>query len=234
MAAVLTGTPENVAFAAIAAPTGISVTVPADATAVYYFGSFYSGNTVGLVSVTLGGVAADQIIDLDNTGSGAGFMGAVFCAAWYNRGTGAKTLTPVFGDDPDTGPVGTVAYVKDGDTTAWRDADTDHNSGSTAVTVTLTTVSGDLVLKYDRRGDATVPSLSSGWTAGQTQTDQNGESARLSYISASGTSQVCDSEDESFNAVVAISIPAASGGGGTINAATIIPQLNRRKTGRFF
>jgi len=26
----------------------------------------------------------------------------------------------------------------------------------------------------------------------------------------------------------------AGGGGGTINAATIIPQLNRRKTGRFF
>jgi hypothetical protein len=100
--------------------------------------------------------------------------------------------------------------VKGGNTTAWRDADFDQQAGITDATVTLTTVSGDLVLKFDARYSV-VPALSGGWTNAQTTTNVD-EGARLSYISASGTTVVCDSEDENYSALVAISIPEGAGG----------------------
>lgn len=208
MAAVLTGTPVAVTWAAGANPAGQSITIPSDATAVYMFWSFYtSADGNGLASVTLAGNAPAQTFEIptaavDQTGTGV--------AAWYNPATGSQTLDPAWDAAPEEGATCIVVFVKDGDTTAWRDADADNQDSTTACTVTLTTVSGDLVLKFDQRFSGTTPpSLSSGWTNGQTH-NNNSESARLSYISATGTTQVCDSEDDNYSSVCAISIPAAA------------------------
>ena len=209
MAAVLTGTPVAVVWAAGADPAGQSITIPADATAVYMFWTFYHGTAgYGLASVTLAGASPSQTFETptaatDNTATGV--------AVWYNPPTGSQTLDPAWGAAPVEGPTTVVAFVKGGDTVAWRDADAANENGATACTVTLTTESGDLVIKYDQRYDtgANVPALSAGWTNGATQ-DNNSEHSRLSYISATGTTQVCNSEDNAYSSVCAVSIPAAS------------------------
>lgn len=219
MAATLTGTPTAIVWASGINPAGQSITIPSDATAVYMFWSFYHGTAGhGLAGITLNGNNPAQTFEIatgvvtDGTGTGV--------AAWYNPATGSRTLDPVWDAAPAEGPSCIVAYVKDGDTTAWRDVDGDQDSNVTAVTVTLTTVSDDLVLKYDQRYSMNgtqglgPPGLSAGWTSGQT-IDNNSEGARLSYISATGTTQVCNSENDYYSTVVALSIPASSGGGGS-------------------
>jgi hypothetical protein len=209
VAAVLTGTPVAISWGTSADPATQDVTIPSDATAVYFCWAYYDdgGGGDGLSTITLESVSPDQTSELANTTDTAG----TGVAAWYNPTTGANQTFDVSWDAaPDEGPVCIVVFVKDGDTTGWRDVDTDQNSaagGGDAVSVTLTTVSGDLVIKFDQRFATTVPSLSSGWTNGQTQANEAGESARLSYIEATTTTQVCDSEDENFSSIVAFSIP---------------------------
>lgn len=214
MPATLTGTPVAIVWAAGANPAGQSITIPSDATAVYMFWAFdgVDANGHGLASATLGGVSPSQTYEIPTA---AGFYPATGVAAWYNPSTGSQTLDPEWDIAPVEGPVTIVAFVKGGDTTAWRDADADQDISSNAVSVTLTTVAGDLVLKLDQRFDANEnpPVLSSGWTNGQT-TGNVDEGARLSYISATGTTQVCASENEDYSSIVAISIPEFSGGGG--------------------
>lgn len=216
MAATLTGTPTQVTWAAGANPAGQSITVPADATAVYMFWAYYAAtNGVGLASATLGGASPSQVFEVpvDIVFDG----GAVGVAAWYSPSTGSQTLDPAWDAAPSEGPVCIVAYVKGGNLTAWTDADGDHDESTNAVTATLTTVVGDLVLKFDVRTNSTAPGTSGSWTSAQTQTN-NSESARLSYITAAGTSQVCNAENEDYSAMVAIAIPAAAGGGSSIAA----------------
>lgn len=202
MAAVLTGTPTAVVWAAGANPAGQSVTIPSDATAVYMFWTgFFTG---GLASATLNSASPDQTFEFPGdalvTGTGV--------AVWYNPSTGSQTLDPAWDGAPSEGPVSIVVYVKDGDTTAWRDADGNSTTTGDSNSVTLTTVAGDLVIKFDQRF-GTAPSLTASWTSGQTTTN-GGEGARLSYISAAGTTQACASEDEYYSSICAISIPAGS------------------------
>jgi hypothetical protein len=212
VAATLTGTPVEVTWAAGIDPAGQAVTIPADATAVYMFWSFYNGaDGHGLASVTLNGAAPDQTFEVatapdDETATGV--------AVWYNPSTGSQTLNPAWDAAPAEGPLTVVAFVKDGDTTAWRDADGANEDGATAISVTLTTVAGDLVLKFDQKFGATPPANTAGWTSGLTG-DNNNEAFRFASISAAGTTQACPCEGEDYSSIVAISIPAAAGGGGT-------------------
>jgi hypothetical protein len=166
----------------------------------------------GLASATLNGLSPAQTFELaTGTPTDATATGV---AVWYLPSTGSQTLDVAWDSTPTEGPTCIVAYVKGGNTTAWRDADADHDETTNAVTVTLTTVAGDLVIKFDQRfHDSTPPSTSAGWTSAQTH-DGDAEVSRLSYISAAGATQGCDSEDENYSSIVAISIPAAAGGGG--------------------
>lgn len=206
MAATLTGTPTAVAWASGADPAGQSITIPSDATAVYMFWSYWNAtNGRGLLSATLNGNNPNQTFE---TPTANGEEAATGVAAWYNPATGSQTLDVAWDASPTEGSTTIVAYVKGGDTSAWRDADAANNGGTTATSVTLTTVSDDLVIKHDQKFGGTLPGTSAGWTSAQTQTN-NSESARLSHISATGATQVCDSENEDFSSLVAISIPAA-------------------------
>ena len=207
MAAVLTGTPLALTWSAGADPFGQSITIPADATAVYLFWFYYSGASGSGFTVlvpTLAAASPDQTF---------GTLGDVNTAptgviAWYNPPTGSQTIDLEWSKVPDAGPLTIVAFVKDGDVTAWRDADAlGSDAGNPAtVEVTLTTVSGDLVIKMDQ-ADGAMPSLSASWTNAQTQT-VGSSNARLSTISASGATTLCACEDESFSSIVAISIPS--------------------------
>jgi hypothetical protein len=217
MAAVLTGTPTAVVWASGINPASQNITIPADATAVYMFWAFdgVDANGHGLASATLNSASPNQTFELPTQ---AGFYPGTGVAAWYNPSTGSQALDVAWDIAPVEGPVCIVAYVKDGDTSSWRDADADQDIDSNAVTVTLTTVAGDLVLKFDQRfdGSENPPSTAgSGWTSAQT-TGNVDEGARLAYISASGTTQACPSEDESYSSICAISIgPFVEGGGST-------------------
>lgn len=214
MAAVLTGTPVEVIWASGINPAGQSITIPADATAVYMFWAFdgVDANGHGLATATLAGNSPSQTFEVT---TGTGFLPATGVAAWYNPSTGSQTLDVSWDIAPVEGPVTTVVFVKDGDTSTWRDVDGARAAGTTAVSVTLTTVSGDLVIKFDQHYDGVLPldapSLSAGWTNGLTGGNVS-EASRLSYISATGTTQVCNSEDEDYASIVAISIPAAPTG----------------------
>lgn len=219
MAAVLTGTPVAVAWGSSQNPSGQSITIPSDATAVYMFWAGYDFvlDDAGLASSTLNSNAPSQSFELPtNVGSPANYVGTGVCA-WYNPSTGSQTLTVSWDAAFDEGPVCIVAFVAGGDTTSWRDVGADQDTGFNAVETIVATVADDLVIKFDQRyisggGGTDPPPLTSGWTNGQTQNNQQNEGARLSYISATGTTQTCTSENESSSTICAISIPAAAGG----------------------
>lgn len=221
--AALTGTPTNVAFGAGINPAGQSITVPADALWVGMFWAYYVGSPTGsgLASVTLGGVSPTAVFEvpgtIDTTRSGLAY--------WNNPATGSLTLDPAWDTAPSDGPLCTVAYVTAANVAgAPRDIDGDNDANATAVTVTLTTVATDLVLKYDVRFSATSPALTAGFTAAQTQVNVNSLSSRLSTIAATGATQVCAAEGESFSTLVAVSIENAAGGATSL----IIPRRGSR------
>lgn len=234
MAATLTGTPVAINWAAGANPAGQSVTIPSDATAVYMFWAYdgIDANGHGLASATLNSASPSQTFELPTT---AGFYPATGVAAWYNPATGSQTLDPAWDIAPVEGPTCIVAFVKGGDLTSWRDADADQDLDATAVSVTLTTVAGDLVIKFDQRfdGSENPPTLSAGWTNGATGGNVD-EGCRLSYITASGTTQVCASENESYSSIMAISIPEFTEGAVTtpdqlLNMPPMRPPMGRMR-----
>src|SRR5688572_21648352 len=116
--------------------------------------------------MTLASAAASQQFGASGA-PGTRTCGRVF--VWYNPPTGTQALALTWPAAQAFGPCCVAVYVKDGDTSSWRDADAANAESTTAVTVTLTTAAGDLVLKYDQLVSGSVPSLSSGWTNGQTQ-----------------------------------------------------------------
>ena len=214
MAVELTGTP--------VAWTSGDITVPDDATAVYMFYAGW-GSSLTLSSATLETVAADAIHKLAASGDAS----ATGVAVWYNPTTGSnRTPALTWSTTVGEGPVVIWAFVKGGDTSAWRDVDSAHNTSTTAVSVTIDSNSTDLVLKFDQRyghDDSTYPATSSGWTSRQTLAN-NKEYSRLSSCNSPGASTtVCDSETEYYSTIVAVSIPAASGAG-----ASVVPVIMRQ------
>jgi hypothetical protein len=231
MAATLTGTPENIVWATGNNPAAQNITVPANTTAVYAFwAAFSTGGSSGwgINTITLGGSAPDQI--LNRLAGSPADANATGVAVWYNPGTGTKSLDISWSgvSAPDYGPLTTVVYTKDGDTTAWRDADSDANSASNAVSVTLTTNAADLVIKFDVNDvSGGGPGTSAGWTSQQTQTNASSGNALVSRTSTADSpgaaTTVCNAENEDYSSLVAISIPAAAGGG----ASASLPPVNK-------
>lgn len=208
--ATFSGAPVAVAWAAGSNPAGQSITVPVGTTAVYmfwHFGGWGVGDGAGLASATLNGSNPNQTHELPVA---AGADEATGVAIWYNPSTGSQTLDVAWDASPTEGPTTIVAFVKNGDLTNYRDVDSNAEAGTVPNLVTLTTVVGDLVIKFDNRDSTSVPSLTAGWVNGQTQTN-NSDSCRLSYIWATGATQVCDSEDENYSQITGISIPPPSG-----------------------
>jgi hypothetical protein len=212
MAALLTGTPVAITWAAGADPASQNITIPADATAVYMTWAYdgIDADGYGLASATLNGASPSQVFELPTL---VGYYPATGVAAWYNPPTGSQALDLSWDIAPTEGAVCIVTFVKGGSTSSWRDAVAAQGTGSTAVGAVLTTAAGDLVIKFDQRYDPAEnpPTLSAGWTNGATGGNVD-EGCRLSYISAAGTTQACNSEDDNYSTIVAISIPEAGAG----------------------
>lgn len=231
MAAAITGTPVAITWAAGADPAGQSITIPADATAVYLFWAFWvSVDGAGLSTATLNGAAPAETTQKTVAGSAP----CTGCAAWYAPPTGTQTIDVAWTNAPAEGPVCVVVCVT-GSTAGWRNAGTDSNTTTNAVSVSLTSASGDLVLKFDQLFSASVPALSSGWTSQQTTTN-NSEAARLSSITASGAATVCDAEGENYSSIAAISIvpsdpPQAARPSSDVSAGTWTPSTGASLAG---
>lgn len=191
-------------------PPSQTIVIPADATQVDMVWAFdgIDANGHGLAGVTLNGATPDEI---DQIPTAAGFRAATGVATWYIPATGSRALDVVWSIEPVEGPVCIVVFTKGGGT-SWRDVGYDQDIDGNAVSTTLTTVVGDLVIKFDQRFDGSLnpPSLSAGWTNGTTGGNAS-EGCRLSYIVATDTTQVCDAEDENYSTVVAIAIAPAAG-----------------------
>jgi hypothetical protein len=208
VAAEILGTPQAIVWNTDLDPAGQSVTVETGATAAYFmWATWPSGATgVGLASITLDGNAPDEILEI---GEGAFDESATGVAVWFNPATGIKTLDLAWDDAPAEGPVSAFFCTVGGSTTASRDKDVAQGAAAAAVSVTLTTVSGDLVVKWDQRlSGTTPPANTAGWTSLLTQ-NNNSESARLASIVATGSTQVCPSEDENYSTIVAVAIEDA-------------------------
>jgi hypothetical protein len=199
------GTPVAITWAAGADPAAQNISVPSDATAAYLFWHFFTDDTSSISTVTLNSAAPDEAYAIANGGVET-FLNAVGVAAWYLPATGTRSLDVAWTAAPEDGPTSIVVFTKNGNTSAWRDADAGHTVDYDDVSVTLTTQPGDLVLKYYSVYSGAVPGNSPGWTSLQTQIIGT-QSARLAAISASGTTQVCYSVDTYFSALVAIAIP---------------------------
>lgn len=190
-----------------ATPAAQTITIPADATAVYLFWFYYANSDgAGLASATLNGASPGQTFELPM--QLAGNESPTGVAAWYAPATGARSLAVTWDAVPIHGPNCVAVYVKDGDITAWRDADADAASGTANAQTILTTAVDDLLLRLDTRYDTseTPPALQSGWTSGATggQVDYG---SRFSYRTAAGTSETLDCPDDQWPSVVGISIP---------------------------
>lgn len=207
--ASLTGTPVVVTWASGATPAAQNVTIPGDCTAVYVFtGWWTSANGSTITGLTLNGANADQTIELATVNSGGEKTGGGW-RVFYNPATGSRALQITFSAAPEFGPTTQVVFVLGGDTTAWRDADAAAGISDDPASVTIDTAVGDLVLK----GEANLfagTTLQSGFTSAQTQSNNSADS-RTSYLTAAGTSQMCEVVDPSYGLVAAISIPASSG-----------------------
>jgi hypothetical protein len=199
------GTPVAITWEAGADPAAQNISVPSDATAAYLFWHFWYNDVSSISTVTLNSVAPAEVYVLPSSVFGS-YLGAVGVAAWYLPATGTRSLDVAWTVVPDEGPTSIVVFTRNGNTSAWRDADAGHIAGTTPLSVTLTTQANDLVLKYYSRYQTPEPGNSDGWTSLQTQTN-NSQSVRLASISASGASQVCDCEDENYSTLVAIAIP---------------------------
>lgn len=212
--AELTGTPVAITWASGASPASQNVTIPGDCTAVYVFTAWWtSTHNSSISTLTLNGNAADQTVELPTTNSGGERTGGGW-RAFYNPATGSRALAITFSAAPEFGPTTIVVFVRNGDTSAWRDADSANGVADDPAEITLTTVSTDLVLKGEAQLFSST-TLQSGFTSAQTQDNENC-SARVSYLTASGTSQFCDVTSPSYPLVAALSIPDGGGGGGSI------------------
>lgn len=201
-APTVTGTAEAVTLTANSA----TLTIPADATAVYVGWSYYNATGAkGLATATLNSVAASQTSTLQTAATDLVAAGVL---AWYAPATGARTLTMTFDAATTEGPNIIAVYVKGGELSAYRDVKSAHGNSSAALSVSLTTVSGDLVIKWDQRNDAaaTPPATSAGWTSVASQ-NLNSEHMNAETIPATGSSLTVVSEDENYSTLFTISIP---------------------------
>lgn len=209
MASVV-GTPVAITWAAGANPASQNVTPPAGCNAVVMLWSYLQGTVgAGLLSSTLNSVAPDQVFELPDAGSNTQATGV---AVWYDPPTGSAIALDVEWDvNPTEGPLTGVVFVQDADTAGYRDADAVCTGGPTQQSITLTTVSGDLVIVLDQRYLTPEPSTEAGYTSILTMSN-NSQFGRVRTIVASGATQTAATQDTNYSSVVGVVIPDASGG----------------------
>ena len=213
--AIVVEASSNIAFGKTTSESD-TVTIDADAdAAIFVWGGFNGSASNNAPTATLNSASPDESFSYDKSSSTD--ANDCYIAVWYNPPSGSQTLAYTLSGALTYGPSASLIQLSGVDTNGWRDADADSNAsagGGDAVSVTLTTETDDFVLKHDFSDlpGAGNPSLSSGWTDTAGLQSNDTFQARTSYITATGSTQVCDSEDESFAGIVAASFFEASSG----------------------
>jgi len=191
-------------------PSAQTATVPSGCNTVVVKWAYYDsgGSGYGLASLTLDGDNADFSTEDPGNGNVTGLGVNV----WYNPSIGDLDLDPAWDESPNQGPICCIWYLQDVDTaTGHIDVDIDQATTGGDASVTLTGLeSGMLVLKLDTRDQSSAPGNSSGWTSDETQT-VSGMSGRGAHIVATGSSQNCPSENESYSALIGIAFAGVGG-----------------------
>lgn len=217
MAAEITGTPAAVTWGSAQDPTSQNVTVEADASHAFLTWTFWP-NTDGMSVTqwpTLNGLSPDENIELARS---VGDESATGAHVWRDPPSGTQAVDLSWEDTVGEGPNSFFGCVR-GAASALVDIDTNQGAASEAISVTLSGLkSGDLCIKHDMVTASSPPSNTSGWNSLATITNVNLESSRLAWISASGSTQDCPSEDEAWSTIVAFAFTAGMtgvpGGGG--------------------
>lgn len=214
MTIAVEGTPQDISTDLTGATPSFSVDVESGCNTAMLNWAFWGGTVpTGINSVTLNGVSPDEQVTVDTATVGSGEGSASGLHLWYDPATGARTLAATFDAAESEGRVALFTCLSGVDhAVGVLDSDTDHNVEGNAVTLTLTGLTaGDVVFKYDQRfaDPEVVPSNSAGWTSIATVTN-NTEAARLASIVATGSSQACPAEDESYSNVSAAALRAAA------------------------
>lgn len=172
---------EVIALGTSATPGAQNITVPADAQLVVVHAAHYASAGDSTLSLSSNFAGTFTVYSDGDT-----FGDSVFVAYALVSSTGAKTITPVWSNSLDGGPLFFVSYIKDIDTAAFlRDVGV-YSTGSASATAsdTLATRANDLLLVLDKDG-ASLPAAISGYTSQVTQTN-NAEYGRLQTCNAPG------------------------------------------------
>jgi len=195
-------------------PAPVNITPPANCNAVVIMWSYLHFTGAGVSTMTLDSNSFNE--SFEGTWASGNRNGGVH--VFHSPATGSAISLDVTWDTaPQEGPTVTAVYIEDYDQTGYRDADGANTAGAAACSVTLTTVSGDIVIKHDSNDtDLGIPALSSGWADLENGNGPQSEDYRTSTITATGSTEVCDSETESYSQIIAIAIKDGSGGGSPI------------------
>lgn len=192
-----------------ATPGAQAITVPSDAQIVVVNHHLWinDGSALSLSSSFAGTFTILQDSALSESG---GVSYAVVSSI------GSQTITPTWSNAPSEGPIFTVSFFKNVNTSDFvRDTDLQVlDSSGSAATITLTTTADDFVLALDSQYDSgqAIPANPSGWTSLVTS-GINGDGARLRSADSPGASTTTvTGQSTSFSAVTGIAIkPAATG-----------------------
>lgn len=219
MSASVVGSAIEIVWGSSQDPAAQDITVPSGATGVYMFYAMDGFNSDGetLASATLAGEAPTNS---HSRSTRVGFYPATGVRYWRVSSTGVKSLDISWSSAPSEGPVCAVIFTQDEVSTGWSDVASDHDVGTTAVSATVNCAVGDLILKFDQRYDTggNPPVLTSGWTSRATNAAARAsENFRLSSIIATGTTQVCASENEDYSSIVGVTIQQATASSTVVN-----------------
>lgn len=220
MPSVVGGHDLTAEFGVAAHPEPVEIEISeGEDTVVVGWGQYAYEEISSIVSASLGGAPPDAIVEILDPHEDACATGFI---VWFGRSAGIYELD-IEWSVPGSGYENMyesravcVAFVSGANAVRDSEAIPDGPEDSTPKSVTLGTAPGDLVLKMDFADNDTPPGLSAGWSTVDTG---GGDSCyRMSYITASGASTVCDAENEVWTSLAAVALYGAAPSGGNLPA----------------
>lgn len=220
MVATVTGTAVRVD--ATGGNTGsTNILVPATATMVAAFASWWDGTALTMADITLDSTSF-TIHQNQGNDAGSPYKPGTMCATLPNPTTGASVS---FAWDwsgasatPDEGGFIYLVFTSGGDTSGTRltDSDFDHDIAAVNVSITLTTTTTDLVICHSQSYTGDNPNLPA--TLLWDNDLGNSEVVDVCHFDADATSETITNSSASYSSIVGISLKEGAGGGPTGSA----------------
>lgn len=176
----------------------------------------YSGSGQGLNTATINGVSYTSAVESTNIGAPT-YQNAQGIAVWDSPATGTQTVVTSFDGASDEGPTRILSFLTATGSVALRVAlQAGAATGSTSTSLSFTGLTaGDFALHHDQKYNA-VPSLQSGYTSLQTQTN-NSEGARVQALVISGTTATATTQGPDYSSISGGVFYDTGGGGGGLS-----------------